>query len=121
MAIHEYVEPLGPRILVRKDEARMKTKGGIVLPDRLKSPRSPAASWKSARKFRMRRTFPSGSMTRCSSTRRMRSRSTSRRTTSCTSFPLKMSWPVFRRGPARTKRERPGIGEDITETDDSAE
>ena len=27
------VEPLGPRILIRKDEGRHKTKGGIVLPD----------------------------------------------------------------------------------------
>ena len=30
---HEYVEPLGRRILVRKDEARQQTRGGIVLPD----------------------------------------------------------------------------------------
>lgn len=29
----EYVEPLGMRVLVRKDEARQQTKGGIVLPD----------------------------------------------------------------------------------------
>ena len=30
---NEYVEPLGRRILVRKDEARQQTRGGIVLPD----------------------------------------------------------------------------------------
>lgn len=29
----EYVEPLGMRILIRKDEARQQTRGGIVLPD----------------------------------------------------------------------------------------
>lgn len=29
----EYVEPLGLRILIRRDEARQQTKGGIVLPD----------------------------------------------------------------------------------------
>lgn len=29
----EFVEPLGPRILIRKDESRHQTKGGIVLPD----------------------------------------------------------------------------------------
>jgi len=29
----ELVEPLGPRILIRKDDSRQKTKGGIVLPD----------------------------------------------------------------------------------------
>ena len=29
----EYVEPVGQRILVRKDEARGTTRGGIVLPD----------------------------------------------------------------------------------------
>jgi len=31
--VTEYVEPLGMRILVRKDENRQKTRGGIVLPD----------------------------------------------------------------------------------------
>lgn len=31
--MNEYVEPLGMRILIRKDEARQETKGGIVLPD----------------------------------------------------------------------------------------
>ena len=29
----DYVEPLGMRILIRKDEARQETRGGIVLPD----------------------------------------------------------------------------------------
>lgn len=29
----DYVEPLGMRILIRKDEARHQTRGGIVLPD----------------------------------------------------------------------------------------
>lgn len=28
-----FVEPLGPRILIRKDESRQQTRGGIVLPD----------------------------------------------------------------------------------------
>lgn len=32
------VEPLGPRILIRKDEGRQKTKGGIVLPDSTEIP-----------------------------------------------------------------------------------
>ncbi len=36
--VNEYVEPLGPRILVRKDEARHETKGGIVLPDQAEIP-----------------------------------------------------------------------------------
>jgi chaperonin GroES len=36
--VHEYVEPLGPRILVRKDESRHETRGGIVLPDRAEIP-----------------------------------------------------------------------------------
>ena len=31
--VHDYVEPLGLRILIRKDEARQETRGGIVLPD----------------------------------------------------------------------------------------
>src|ERR1700733_1849397 len=31
--VSEFVEPVGKRVLVRKDEARQKTRGGIVLPD----------------------------------------------------------------------------------------
>lgn len=34
----EYVEPLGMRILIRKDEARTQTRGGIVLPDNSEIP-----------------------------------------------------------------------------------
>lgn len=31
--LSDYVEPLGKRILIRKDESRQTTRGGIVLPD----------------------------------------------------------------------------------------
>ena len=34
----EFVEPVGKRILVRKDESRQKTRGGIVLPDAAEIP-----------------------------------------------------------------------------------
>ena len=34
----DYVEPLGKRILIRKDEARQRTRGGIVLPDQSEIP-----------------------------------------------------------------------------------
>jgi chaperonin GroES len=34
----EFVEPLGKRILIRKDESRQKTRGGIVLPDQAEIP-----------------------------------------------------------------------------------
>lgn len=34
----ESVEPLGPRILIRKDESRQTTRGGIVLPDQAEIP-----------------------------------------------------------------------------------
>lgn len=34
----ESVEPIGPRILVRKDEAKRETKGGIALPDQSEIP-----------------------------------------------------------------------------------
>ena len=36
--MNEFVEPLGPRILVRKDENRQTTRGGIVLPDKAEIP-----------------------------------------------------------------------------------
>ncbi|MEW4530043.1 MAG: co-chaperone GroES [Maioricimonas sp. JB045] len=36
--MNEFVEPLGPRILIRKDEGRHETKGGIVLPDKAEIP-----------------------------------------------------------------------------------
>lgn len=34
----EFVEPLGKRILIRKDESKQKTRGGIVLPDQAEIP-----------------------------------------------------------------------------------
>ncbi len=34
----ETIEPLGKRLLVRKDEDRKKTKGGIALPDNIEIP-----------------------------------------------------------------------------------
>ena len=37
-AMSEFVEPLGPRILIRKDESRQATRGGIVLPDKAEIP-----------------------------------------------------------------------------------
>lgn len=36
--MNEFVEPLGPRILIRKDEGRHQTRGGIVLPDKAEIP-----------------------------------------------------------------------------------
>lgn len=36
--LSEYVEPLGKRILIRKDESRQRTRGGIVLPDQAEIP-----------------------------------------------------------------------------------
>ena len=36
--MNEFVEPLGPRLLVRKDENRSTTRGGIVLPDKAEIP-----------------------------------------------------------------------------------
>ena len=38
MAMDEFVEPLGMRVLIRKDESRHKTRGGIVLPDQAEIP-----------------------------------------------------------------------------------
>src|SRR5688500_20407374 len=34
----EYVEPIGARVLVRKDEPKRQTKGGISLPDQSEIP-----------------------------------------------------------------------------------
>lgn len=38
MSLTEFVEPLGARILIRKDDSRQTTKGGIVLPDQAEIP-----------------------------------------------------------------------------------
>lgn len=38
MSLSDFVEPLGARILIRKDGARQTTKGGIVLPDQAEIP-----------------------------------------------------------------------------------
>ena len=34
----EFVEPLGMRVLIRKDESRQTTRGGIMLPDQAEIP-----------------------------------------------------------------------------------
>ena len=34
----EYVEPIGARVVVRKDEPKRETKGGIALPDKAEIP-----------------------------------------------------------------------------------
>jgi chaperonin GroES len=36
--VFEYVEPIGARVLVRKDEPKRETKGGIALPDQSEIP-----------------------------------------------------------------------------------
>jgi chaperonin GroES len=36
--VTEFVEPLGARVLIRKDEGRQMTRGGIVLPDKAEIP-----------------------------------------------------------------------------------
>jgi chaperonin GroES len=36
--VMEYVEPIGARVLVRKDEPKRETKGGIALPDESEIP-----------------------------------------------------------------------------------
>ena len=38
MSLTDFVEPLGARILIRKDDDRQTTKGGIVLPDQAEIP-----------------------------------------------------------------------------------
>jgi chaperonin GroES len=38
MSVNEFVEPLGMRVLIRKDESRHTTRGGIVLPDQAEIP-----------------------------------------------------------------------------------
>ena len=35
---YDVVEPIGPRILIRKDEDRRETRGGVVLPDSITIP-----------------------------------------------------------------------------------
>jgi chaperonin GroES len=36
--VFEYVEPIGSRVLVRKDDPKRETKGGIALPDQAEIP-----------------------------------------------------------------------------------
>lgn len=36
--LNDFIEPLGMAILIRKDESRQTTKGGIVLPDQAEIP-----------------------------------------------------------------------------------
>jgi len=35
---YDIVEPVGPRVLIRKDDDRRETRGGVALPDSIKIP-----------------------------------------------------------------------------------
>ena len=48
----ETVEPIGDRVLVRKDQDRKVTKEGIHLPDKIEIRLSPAGSWPSVPRSR---------------------------------------------------------------------
>ena len=43
MSVDDFVEPLGMRVLIRKDESRHKTRGGIVIPDKVGTPTIPCS------------------------------------------------------------------------------
>jgi len=73
----EYVEPIGLRVLVRKDEPKKETKGGIRLP------------------LITTKICPCGSTTKFCSIPGMRFRSISSQTIICLSCQLKTSWPFF--------------------------
>ena len=56
--MNEFVEPLGPRILVRKDENRQTTRGGIVLPDKSEIPTITGRVVEISAEIEMNQTFP---------------------------------------------------------------
>jgi chaperonin GroES len=81
--VNQYVEPLGLRILIRKDEARTKTRGGIVLPDQAEIPTITGRVVEISVQIENDPDFPVRKYDKFCFTRRMPSRSIWNRTTCC--------------------------------------
>lgn len=121
MAIHEYVEPLGPRILIRKDEGRLKTRGGIVLPDRAEIPTITGRVVEVSAEIANSEDFPVRKYDKVLFHPKNAIPVDLEADNVLYVVPAEDVMAVFRRGPAKTKREKPAVGGEAAEADDSAE
>lgn len=121
MAIHEYVEPLGPRLLIRKDEGRQKTRGGIVLPDRAEIPTITGRVVDVSAEIAHAEDFPVRKYDKVLFHPKNAIPVDLESDNVLYVVPAEDVMAVFRRGPAKTKRETPAVGGDVADSDDSAE
>ena len=121
MAIHEYVEPLGPRILIRKDEGRQKTRGGIVLPDRAEIPTITGRVVDVSLEIANSEDFPVRKYDKVLFHPKNAIPVDLEADNVLYVVPAEDVMAVFRRGPAKTKREKPAVGGETAESDDTAE
>ena len=90
----EIVEPIGTRVLIRKDEDKKTTKGGIQLPGNIEIPTITGRIVARVGSSQPRRGLPDQPVRQgCCSTRRTPSRWISRVTTGCSSFRWRTSSP----------------------------
>ncbi len=81
--VFEYVEPIGMRVLVRKDEPKRQTKGGIALPDAAEIPTITGRIVTISAQIENDEDVPLSNMTKFCSIPKMRSLWTSSPTTNC--------------------------------------
>jgi chaperonin GroES len=121
MAIHEYVEPLGPRILIRKDEGRQKTKGGIVLPDRAEIPTITGRVVDVSAEIAHAEDFPVRKYDKVLFHPKNAIPVDLESDNVLYVVPAEDVVAVFRRGPAKLKREQPAVSDDAAEADEATE
>ena len=90
----ETVEPLGDRVLIRKDEDKKRTKGGIELPDSVEIPTITGRIVTVSAQIANDDDFPIRQYDKVLfNPKPTRSPSISKLTTSCSLYPLKTWWP----------------------------
>jgi len=119
MAYYEFVEPLGPRILIRKDESRQKTRGGIVLPDRAEIPTITGRVVDVSVEVANNDEFPVKKYDKVLFHPKNAIPVDLEADNVLYVVPVEDVMAVFRRAPAKRRKEIPDVGE--TETDESAE
>jgi chaperonin GroES len=121
MAIHEFVEPLGPRILIRKDESRHQTKGGIVLPTKSEIPTITGRVVDVSAEILSNEDFPVRKYDKVLFHPKNAIPVDLETDNVLYVVPADDVVAVFRRAPSKQPKEIPDVGEDALDSDESAE
>ena len=116
--MNDFVEPLGPRILIRKDESRHTTRGGIVLPDQAEIPTITGRVVEISAEISNDEDFPVAKYDKVLFHPKNAIPVDLEANNVLFVVPIDDVVAVFRRSPSRTVEEH-GLGNDVNEFDDS--